>query len=277
MDQKTNKLAELKEAAEYFDAYIGKKDHAKSLSFWYPNIHETRLRLNYTYYNSKETMERIFNWYLKIDPDGRVFDYTVIDDGSQEIPITECNVPDHWTVLRIDKDHGWNNEGARNCLMRDTSNKWNLLMDSDWLITKRCLDRITRELLWLDDEFVYFPGNFGPKVGRNSYLVSKAEFWKRGGYDQAFVGYHGVDYSFLRYNKKYDYSELFWFTRLQDDVIDPKDKDRMNNVKKFHKHMEEYETLGYGYRNKEDKQDFVWTNLDKKQELWLQIDYERTQ
>ena len=41
--------------------------------------------------------------------------------------------------------------------------------------------------------------------------------------------------------------------------------------------MEEYETLGYGYRNKEDKQDFVWTNLDKKQELWLQIDYERTQ
>lgn len=267
----------LKEAQEYFDAYTGVKDHGISLSSWYPPVHETRLRINYTYYNSKEIMERIFNWYLKIDPDGHVFDYTVIDDGSQKIPITDCDVPDHWTVLRIDEDLGWNNEGARNCLMRDTSNMWNLMMDSDWVITKRCIDRIQRQLIWLDREFVFFPGNFGPKVGRNSYLASKDEFWKRGGYDQTCIGYHGVDYSFLRHNKKYDYSELFWFTRLVNDVVDPDDKDRMNNVIKFHNRMKEMEELGYGYRNPQDKQDFVWTDLDKKQELWQHIKYERLQ
>lgn len=268
---------ELKKGVEYFDAYTGIKDHSKTLSFWYPDVHETRVRLNYTYYNSKEIMERIFNWYLKLDPDGRLYDYTVIDDGSQDIPITECNIPSHWQVLRIDKDHGWNNEGARNCLMRDTKNKWNLMMDSDWVITKRPLDRIHRELIWLDDEFVYFPGNFGPKVGRNSYLVSKSEFWTRGGYDQTCVGYHGVDYSFLRYNLKYDYSELFWFCRLVEDVIDPAEKNRLNNVIKYHNRMKELEELGYGHRNEQDKQDFVWTNLEKKEELWLQIDYDKLQ
>ena len=98
---------------DYFDSYTGIKNHAQSLSGWYPAVHETRLRLNYTYYNSKEIMERIFNWYAKIDPDGRLFDYTVIDDGSQEVPITECDIPDWWTVLRIEEDLG------KNCYMSD--------------------------------------------------------------------------------------------------------------------------------------------------------------
>tara|TARA_R110002126_G_scaffold147165_5_gene293228 strand:- start:2459 stop:3283 length:825 start_codon:yes stop_codon:yes gene_type:complete len=271
---KTNNI---EEAKAYFDAYTGVKNHTASLAAWYPGTHEGRLRINYTYYNSKEIMERIFDWYTKIDPDGRLYDYTVIDDGSQEIPLTECNIPDWWTVLRIDKDLGWNNEGARNCLMRDTSNCWNLLMDSDWLITKRCANRITTELIWLDREFVYFPGNYGPKVGRNSFLVSKEEFWARGGYDQSFIGYHGVDYSFLRYNLKYNYSELFWFARLEDDVISPDDKNRMEQVKRFHTTMASLEEQGYGFRNKQDKQDFVWTDLDKKQEMWTHIDYKRIQ
>ena len=120
--------------ASYFDNYTGIKNHGKTLSGWFSNVHETRIRLNYTYYNSPDIMGRIFDWYNKIDPDGRLWDYTVIDDGSQTIPITEINVPKHWTVLRIEKDHGWNNEGAKNCLMRDTTNNWNFLLDSDWVI-----------------------------------------------------------------------------------------------------------------------------------------------
>ena len=260
---------------DYFDSYTGIKNHSQSLSGWYPAVHETRLRLNYTYYNSKEIMERIFNWYAKIDPDGRLFDYTVIDDGSQDIPITECDIPDWWTVLRIDEDLGWNNEGARNCLMRDTQNEWNLMMDSDWVITKRCLHRITRELVFLAKDTVYFPGNFGPKVGRNSYLCTKTEFWNRGGYDQCFIGYHGVDYSFLRFNLGYDYSELFWFVRLVEDVVDPNDKNRMEQVKRFHRRMIELEEQGYGHRDKHDKQDFIWTDLDMKEKLWKNIEYKQ--
>ena len=155
-----------------------------------------------------------------------------------------------------------NNEGARNCLMRDTQNEWNLMMDSDWVITKRCLHRITRELVFLAKDTVYFPGNFGPKVGRNSYLCTKTEFWDRGGYDQCFIGYHGVDYSFLRFNLRYDYSELFWFVRLVEDVVDPDDKNRMEQVKRFHRRMIELEEQGYGHRDKHDKQDFIWTDLD---------------
>ena len=263
--------------ASYFDNYTGIKNHGKTLSGWFSNVHETRIRLNYTYYNSPDIMGRIFDWYNKIDPDGRLWDYTVIDDGSQTIPITEINVPKHWTVLRIEKDHGWNNEGAKNCLMRDTTNKWNFLLDSDWVISARCLHRVHRNVVFLDNEFVYFPGNFGPKVGRNSYLVSKPEFWSRGGYDQAFVGYHGVDYSFLRFNMKYDYSEMFWFIRTCDDVVDPNEKNRMEEVKRFHNLMVELEEKGYGYRCPHDKQDFIWTDLDKKQEMWTHLEYDRLQ
>ena len=159
--------------------------------------------------------------------------------------------------------------------MRDTQNEWNLMMDSDWVITKRCLHRITRELVYLAKDTVYFPGNFGPKVGRNSYLCTKTEFWDRGGYDQCFIGYHGVDYSFLRFNLRYDYSELFWFVRLVEDVVDPDDKNRMEQVKRFHRRMIELEEQGYGHRDKHDKQDFIWTDLDMKEKLWKNIEYKQ--
>lgn len=266
-----------KEANDYFDQYTGKKNHSQSLKGWFDPIHETKLRINYTYYNSPEIMTRIFNWYNKIDPDGELFDYTVIDDGSQKTPIYDMDIPKHWRVLRIDKDHGWNNEGARNCLIKDSANLWNFMMDSDWVIPIRCLTTVMTNLVFLDKEYMYYPGNFGPKVGRNSYLITKTEFMKRGGYDQAFVGYHGNDYSLLRYNKPYNYGDFFWFHRLENDVVDPKEKDRLTEVKRFHKLMIELEDKGYGYRCPHDKQDFTWTDKEKHREMWVNLEYERLQ
>lgn len=166
----------------------------------YSPVHETRIRINYTYYNSPDIFFQICDWYQSSNLDD-CFDFTVIDDGSQIHPITDLDVPDFWTVLRIDEDLGWNNEGARNCLMRHTTNRWNLVMDSDWVITKQNLFKIRRHIDDMPRDQVYLPSNFGANTIRNSYLVTREEFWRRGGYDQAFIGYHGNDYSFLRLNE----------------------------------------------------------------------------
>ena len=39
--------------------------------------------------------------------------------------------------------------------------------------------------------------------------------------------------------------------------------------------MIELEELGYGHRDKHDKQDFIWTDLDMKEKLWKNIEYKQ--
>jgi len=270
-------LAEQQSDIEYFQDYTGQQNWAAGLHGYYKQHHQSRIRINYTYYNSYELFARIVQWYEKIDPGGILFDYSVIDDGSQIAPITNFidDIPEQWDILRIDEDLGWNNEGAKNCLMRHTDNRWNLNLDSDWVITTNNLMRIFQVIHNLDPTVMYYPGNFGYGVGRNSYLITFEEYWKRGGYDQCFVGYHGNDYSMHRFGKEYNHSDFFRFARIAEDVMDPDDKDRLNEIKKFHNHMKMLEDAGYGYRNKEDLQDFVWTNEKERKKRWKNVEYQQ--
>lgn len=260
-------------SSDYFKEYTGNVNHGKGADRFDP-IHNTRIRINYTYYNSPEVFQEIVDWYNYADPFGS-FDYTVIDDGSQKQPITDfIDIPARWRVLRIEDDLGWNNEGARNCLMRDTQNQWNLVLDSDWVITAHNLNAIRFQVArGLKPKAIYLPGNFGANSIRNSYLTTKDYFWEVGGYDQAFIGYHGVDYSFLRIGNTYDRSDFFRFERIVDDVVSPQDKNRFEQVKRFHKRMIELEEQGYGKRNPEDKQDFVWNSKDEQMKFWQEIEY----
>lgn len=260
---------------KYFAEYTGIEQWGRALRPHFSGVHETRVRINYTYYNSPSLMKRIFDWYDAIDPDGTHFDYSVIDDGSQITPITELDYPKYWSVLRIEEDHGWNNEGARNCLMRYTSNNWNLLMDSDWVITLKNLKRIKRAVntRWLDRDIAYMPGNYGPACMRNSFMITKKEYWRRGGYDQAFIGYHGNDYSFLKMTHEYDFSDFFRFARICFDVVDPKEKQRTERVKEYHQLLIDLEEKGFGYRDKTDKQDFTWTNQEEHKKMWKHLEF----
>ena len=261
---------------DYFKHYTGNKDHGNKSDSFDP-IHNTRIRINYTYYNSPDIFQTIIDWYNSADP-FHSFDYTVIDDGSQDKPITDMDVPEHWRVLRIDEDLGWNNEGARNCLMKETSNNWNLLLDSDWVINASNLNAIRYQIArGLHSSAVYLPGNFGNNSMRNSFLVTRDTFWEIGGYDQAFIGYHGVDYSFLRFENIYDRSDFFRFERIVDDVVDPEDKNRFKEVKRFHSRMIELEEQGYGKRDPNDKQDFKWNTKEDQMKFWQEINYRKVQ
>ncbi len=259
----------------YFAQYTGIKGWGNILKPFFSNVHESRIRINYTYYNNSSLMMRIFDWYNKIDPDGDHFDYTVIDDGSQKVPINTLDYPKHWSVLRIEEDMGWNNEGARNCLMRYTKNRWNLVLDSDWVVTRKNLVRLKRAVSnkMLERDVVYMPGNFGYNTMRNSYFISRDYFWDIGGYDQAFIGYHGNDYSFLKMSNTYDFSDFFRLSRIVLDVIDPNEKNRMDRVKEFHKLLEQLESKGFGFRDKADKQDFTWTNKEEHKKMWKDIKF----
>ena len=115
--------------------------------------------------------------------------------------------------------------------------------------------------------------NFGSNTIRNSFLVTKDTFWNIGGYDQAFIGYHGVDYSFLRLKNTYDRSDIFRFERIEDDVVSPDDKNRFEQVKRFHARMIELEEQGFGKRNPEDKQDFIWNSKEDQMKFWQDIEF----
>ena len=75
------------------------------------------LTVSYTYYNNKKLLKEVAEYYDKIKAYEH-FKFMVMDDGSQDKPISDMDIPAWWNVYRIDKDHGWNNEGARNCLIR---------------------------------------------------------------------------------------------------------------------------------------------------------------
>lgn len=270
------------ELKEYFNSYTGHDDWTSVLREReiFANYHQTRIRINYTYYNSPDLMHRIFNWYDRIDPNGTHFDYAVMDDGSQRHPITDCIIPKHWSVYRIDVDHGWNNEGARNCLMTATKNEWNVLIDSDQVITLNNLINLKNSisLKYLNPALVYMPGNIGYAMMRNSFLVNVKEFFKRGGYDQCFVGYQGNDYSFLKlYDKGYDWSDFFRFARLINDAVPADEKNRFEEIKKYHKLITELAEQGYGRLDPQDKQDFTWTDENKRKSMWKTLKYQQIQ
>jgi hypothetical protein len=89
------------------------------------------LNINYTYYNNYDLFMEVVEHYK---PYQKFFNFTVIDDGSQDEPLTPKNLPKDWKGYRIEQDLGWGNEVCRNILMRNTTHEWNALLDLDIVI-----------------------------------------------------------------------------------------------------------------------------------------------
>lgn len=183
------------------------------------------ITINYTYYNNRSYFEDLISYYT---PFSKEFNFTVIDDGSQEHPLSRRWVPEWWRVLRITEDHGWGNEVARNILMKETNTDWNVLIDIDYRLTYSTLEHLDYIMEDYDpnviQEYQFEKGrrhwshpDEGNKYLLNQFLMSKQTFDKSYGYDMAFAWVWGNDISLFRQfpNNNTTYlvnTELDWYT-----------------------------------------------------------------
>jgi hypothetical protein len=130
----------------------------------------------------------------------------IVDDGSpeQERPdeeLRELKVPNH--LARVKVDIPWHQHGARNLaasLMKHDDD-WMLMTDMDIGVPESVLCMLLQIRL---DRRVHYTFDRRYLDGRpnkphcNSFLVTKGNYWKAGGYDEDFCGAYGGDGLFLR-------------------------------------------------------------------------------
>lgn len=221
------------------------------------------ITINYTYYNNKKYFEDLVYYYY---PFKESYNFTVIDDGSQDFPISREWVPEWWRILRIPEDYGWGNEVARNILMKETKTDWNVLIDVDYRLTYSTLDYLNYMMDEYDpnviQEYQFEKGRKNwshPEDGDNhllnQFIMSKQTFDKSYGYDMAFAWVWGNDISLFRQfpNNNTSYipgTELDWYTdfateRNKNIVNGEIDKGRKRLTKDIEQLFELYKKDGY--------------------------------
>jgi len=132
------------------------------------------------------------------------FEFVVVDDGSPMTPaasVPRDDVDFDLRVFRVQVDIPWHQDGARNIGAFNAVGKWLLLTDIDHLVPEETLQRASSDL---DDRFTYTfarrklnaSADWKPHV--NSFLVTKENYWRTGGYDEALCGLYGTDMPFRR-------------------------------------------------------------------------------
>lgn len=159
------------------------------------------IQLVYPYYDNPEFFERQLLHWSSYDPLilGRL-SVIVVDDGSPSYPaeqvVRKFLVPFNLRLFRIDVDVRWNWLAARNIGMHYAKNDWCILTDMDHVIPKETIHSV---LHGKHDEKVIYRFSRRESTGAvihphpNSMLMTRAMFWKVGGYDETLSGFYGTD------------------------------------------------------------------------------------
>lgn len=136
----------------------------------------------------------------------------LVDDGSPQ-PAVDVPRPDGLPALRIYRvleDRPWHQHAARNLAAKEAVGPWLLLTDMDHVLPDESLRSLLTVLSASSLEAVYTffrrdapdlvptlneRGEYKPHV--NTFALSKALYWKIGGYDEDCVGY-GTDSYFRK-------------------------------------------------------------------------------
>lgn len=127
----------------------------------------------------------------------------VVDDGSPK-PLEPLAVNGvRLRQFRIDVDIRWNWLAARNIGAYHAAGEWLLLTDMDHIVPWNTMEAAV--YAWLNPAVVYAferrehtgqPPLISPHSA--SFLMTKALFWKIGGYDEALSGHYGTDGEYRR-------------------------------------------------------------------------------
>ena len=168
-----------------------------------------KVTIGLTYYDNYAMFAKVREYYSAI-PTDRVA-YVVVDDGSPTRPLEAEDMPSGWELLRITEDVGWNNEGARNLIMREAPTNWVALLDLDHVLMPQVVMQLANVTEKLNPEQVPFVErqiNIEPdgrvksflhkSASPNSFLIHKNTFWKHNGYDESLQGLYGYDSTLVK-------------------------------------------------------------------------------
>ena len=133
-----------------------------------------------------------------------LFDFIVVDDGSPESPAAQVDrsgVDFSIKIFRVKFDIPWNQHGARNIGAFNACSKWILLTDIDQIVPEEILRLVSAKI---DEQFTYTFARRKLSSGKewrshvNTFLVTRRNFLKSGGYDEQLHGMYGTDMYFRR-------------------------------------------------------------------------------
>lgn len=159
----------------------------------------------YPYYCNPQFLRQHLSWWATFHEQLRLHvSAIVVDDGSPEPAepiIRALPAPFQVHLFRIHDDRRWNWLAARNIGMHHAAEGWCLLTDIDHVVPETTL----RSLVYgqHDPGVIYGFSRIehtGEKLAAhpNSWFMTRAMFWKVGGYDEALSGHYGTDGDFRR-------------------------------------------------------------------------------
>jgi len=159
------------------------------------------ITLVYPYYNNGGMLERQLAVWRQY-PNPEQWSVILVDDGSQADPalphLSPCGID--LSLYRVMVDIPWNQHGAKNLAMKH-SQGWCVLSDIDHVLDVDSAAQVQRLLPDLRRGQTYWFNRRltnGAKLRHapNIWLMHADDYWKGGGYDEAFAGYYGTDKAF---------------------------------------------------------------------------------
>jgi len=177
-----------------------------------------RFTLIIPYYRSPLMLEKQLSVIRQYSDEFRVI---VVDDCSPEPAQDVITENDNVELYRIINDIPWNREGARNLGSFLSDTEWLIHVDIDHILPVICADNLIKTSI--SDKYWYrFPRH---RVGKaddtrkkdiipdeqeygvikphiDSYLCTKSQYWKVGGYNEGYSGCLGGGGPFLKAMKR---------------------------------------------------------------------------
>lgn len=161
-----------------------------------------------TYLNGGMLARQYEGWAAWPDSLKARLEIIIVDDCSPK-PAADVPRPEGLPALRIyrmTEDWPWHQHAARNLGAHVAEEGWLLLTDMDHVLEPKSAAALFDRLPDLDEGTIHTldrieattreptrDPNGSPKPHPNSFVVTRATFWRIGGYDEDFCGVYGTD------------------------------------------------------------------------------------
>lgn len=156
----------------------------------------------YPYYENPLFLRRQLEHWSEIPQETRHHLRAIIaDDGSPTLPALDVlrsmrELPFPIRLFRIEVDVRWNWLAARNIGMHHATNGWCLLTDMDHVVAPDTADALVHGAHNPDSIYRLCRREHTGQLIHphpNTMFLTRAMFWKAGGYDEALSGHYGTD------------------------------------------------------------------------------------